>query len=62
MFYTAFIERDNSSHIITNDSKGFIAKDLTFLRKLDGLLKDTEVSRKLYQSSASQNLNFSCSS
>lgn len=40
MFYTAFMERaEQSSLMITNDSKGYIAKDLAFLRKLDALLK-----------------------
>ncbi|KAF8536034.1 hypothetical protein BDD12DRAFT_918484 [Trichophaea hybrida] len=42
MFYTSFIERatDPSSHIMPNENKGYIAKDPSFLRKLDMLLQD----------------------
>lgn len=47
MFYTSFIERaEQASHVVPNESKGYIAKDLTFLRKLDVLLKDPESSRE----------------
>jgi len=43
-FYSAFIERDSSSHIIHNETKACIAKDMVFLRKLDAFLKDPEAS------------------
>jgi len=47
MFYTSFIERaEQASHVVPNEGKGYIAKDLTFLRKLDVLLKDPESSRE----------------
>lgn len=50
-FYSSNTERDFSNNFITNDMKGSLAKDLVFLRKLENLLKEPEVSRRLTQGS-----------
>ena len=51
MFYTSFIERatDPSSHIMPNENKGYIAKDPSFLRKLEILLQDPGSSREWFR-------------
>jgi hypothetical protein len=48
IFYTAFIERaiDPVTQSIANEPRGYIAKDPTFLRKLETMLSDPESSRK----------------
>jgi len=57
MFYTSFIERaEQASHVVPNENKGYIAKDLTFLRKLDMLLKDPESSRESIPAAKPRNL------
>ncbi|KAI5813816.1 hypothetical protein BZA77DRAFT_334723 [Pyronema omphalodes] len=46
IFYTAFIERaiDPVTQSIANEPRGYIAKDPTFLRKLEAMLSDPESS------------------
>ena len=45
-FYSSFIERapDPASHLVVNESKGCIAKDTSFLRNLELLLRDPDSS------------------
>lgn len=42
-FSISYTDRDHPSSLHTNDTKGVIAKDLVFLRKLDVLLKDPSI-------------------
>jgi hypothetical protein len=51
MSYSTFIDRDNFSHLVSsqsssNETKGYIAKDVAFLRKLETLLEDPETSSR----------------
>lgn len=43
-FYSS--EREFTNNFITNDTKGSLAKDLVFLRKLEHYLKDGETTRE----------------